>query len=493
MSQSQQTKRKLKLWEALALSLGLVGPTLAMSGNAQGLIDSVGKALPLVFLFGLIGVAFIAYGFIRLTSYYNHTGSAYALVGITIGPKAGFFSGFALLVTYLCFSIGTLSAFGAFTNAFLAALSPDAAHPFQIPWFITVLVGVFFSWLLNNRESRVVARVLMAIEGFGIVLMLILAAVILIHGGHSQAGTAIHHSSIFSLNGVSIEAVMGAVVAAFLSWAGFEACATLGEETDNPKRNIPLALLGSIVLTGALFILMMYVQVIGFGTDTAGLNAFKTSANSLGTLSEQYIGAAYGLLIMFTALMAALACHLSASATASRLLYALARDGFGHRSLATVNSHKQPHNALTVVLLVCTVVNFLSWVSGKPDMGTGTSSLDSYFYFAIIGSICLMITYLMVQFGVIRFILSAKAKIAIWEVIFPILGSAVMLVSLYFNFKGNSDLLSPPFVAVACCFIGLVIIILAPKLAQNIGHSLSKEFTETENQAVELTKQAELS
>ncbi|UZI55139.1 hypothetical protein JMV73_00005 (plasmid) [Klebsiella pneumoniae] len=53
MSHASNKKRSLKLWEALALSLGMVGPTLAMSGNAQGLIDSVGKALPIVFVLGL--------------------------------------------------------------------------------------------------------------------------------------------------------------------------------------------------------------------------------------------------------------------------------------------------------------------------------------------------------------------------------------------------------------------------------------------------------
>jgi hypothetical protein len=45
MSHASNKKRSLKLWEALALSLGMVGPTLAMSGNAQGLIDSVGKGI----------------------------------------------------------------------------------------------------------------------------------------------------------------------------------------------------------------------------------------------------------------------------------------------------------------------------------------------------------------------------------------------------------------------------------------------------------------
>lgn len=471
----QPEGRKLKLWEALALSLGLVGPTLAMSGNAQGLIDSVGAALPLVFVFGLVGVALIAYGFIRLTAYYNHTGSAYALVGITVGPRAGFFSGFALFGTYLFFSIATLGALGAFTNAFLAALQPGVAHPFQLPWIVIALIGSAFAWLLNNRDGRTVARVLMAIEGLGIVLMLVLAAVIIAHGG---AHPGVPHASFFSLKGVGLQAVMGGVVAAFLSWAGFEACATLGEETDNPRRNIPLALLGSIILTGILFVVMMYVQMLGFGTDKAGLDAFKGSANSLGDLGEKYLGTVFGLVMLFTALMSAFACHLSASATSSRLLYALARDGFGHSGFAQLHPRSnQPRNALALVLAVSAIVNLVSWATNKPNMGTGNPAIDSYFYFAIIGSVCLMLTYLMVQVGVIRFILKGQAKIALWEMIFPILGIAVMVISLYYNILGQNSLLSPPFVAFAWCIVGLIIIVLAPGLARRIGQALTAEFT----------------
>ncbi|WP_313685987.1 APC family permease [Pantoea sp.] len=472
MNNAPNKKRNLKLWEALALSLGMVGPTLAMSGNAQGLIDSVGKALPIVFVLGLVGIALIAYGFIRLTRFYNHAGSAYGLVGKTIGPRAGFFSGFAIMGTYLFFSIATLAALGAFTNAFLQALFP-ASH-IEIPWIVTAAVGVIFSWILNSRDGQTVARVLMVIEGVGIVLMLVLAAVIIIH----QPATTEQHASLFSLNGVSFQAVMAAVVAAFLSWAGFEACATLGEETENPQRNIPLALLGSIVLTGILFVGMMYVQTLGFGTSESGLNAFKNSANSLGTLSQTYVGTVFSLCMLFTAMMSAFAANLSAAATSSRLLFALARDGFGHSCFAEVSSKThQPRNALTLVLVVSLLVDVAAWLTGKPSMGTGNSAIDAYFYFAVIGSVCLMITYLMIELGVINFITRMGQNIPKWELLLPVLGIVIMVVSLYYNVVGQEDLFSPALVAFYWCIAGLIIIISAPRLVRNIGLSLSEEFS----------------
>ena len=116
------------------MSVALVGPTLAMSGNGQGLIATVGKAIPLVFLIGLVGVSLVGYSFVRLTRHLNHAGSAYGLVGGTIGPRAGFFSGFAMLGAYVGFSIGTLALTAAFTNAFIAELQPDNENPYQVPW-----------------------------------------------------------------------------------------------------------------------------------------------------------------------------------------------------------------------------------------------------------------------------------------------------------------------------------------------------------------------
>lgn len=467
--------RKLKLWEALIFSVGLVGPTLAMSGNAQGIIASVGKALPMVFILGFVGVLFIAYGFIRLTAYYSHTGSAYGLVGVTIGPRSGFFSGFALFGAYLFSAVSALAAFGAFTNAFLAALTPRSSHPFQLPWIILVFVGVLLSLYLNNKNGRYIARVLVIIEGIGIVLMLILAAVILMKGG---AHPATPRPSLLALHGVGVKAVMGGVVAAFLSWAGFEGCATLGEETDKPKRNIPLALLGSIVLTGILFVLMMYAQLIGFGANPAGFKNFANSSNSLGTLAGQYIGDVFGLCILFTALMSAFACHLSSTAAAGRLTYALARDGFGHRILAQLHEKtNSPRNAIILVLIVCIVINFLSWLSGKPDMGTGSAALNSYFYYAIVGSICMMITYLMVEIGVIGLILRGQIKIPLWELILPVLGIAIMVISIYFNLLGQGNILSPPVIGLIWVGVGLAIILLVPKLARRIGGMLTEEFT----------------
>jgi len=139
----------------------------------------------------------------------------------------------------------------AFANAFVVELQHGRDDPFQLPWLVPVVAGAAFWFLLTGRDVRFLAKILLAIEGVGIVAMVVLSTVIFARGGAAPTGIDF---STFSMSGVSLSAVLSGVVAAFLSWAGFEACTSMGEETNNPRRNIPRALAGTLLLTGALFV-----------------------------------------------------------------------------------------------------------------------------------------------------------------------------------------------------------------------------------------------
>src|SRR5437870_6503144 len=95
-------RRELRFWEAIALSIGIMVPTAAMALNGVAPAGLVGRAVPLAFLFAAIAIGLISYSFVRLTSFFNHAGSTYALAGATLGARAGFFAGRALLPTYSC-------------------------------------------------------------------------------------------------------------------------------------------------------------------------------------------------------------------------------------------------------------------------------------------------------------------------------------------------------------------------------------------------------
>lgn len=472
-------RRSQPFWVALAVSVATVGPTLAMAGNGQGLVSSVGKSIPLVFVIGLVGVALVGYSFVRLTRYLNHAGSAYALVGATVGPRAGFFSGFAMLGAYIGFSVGTLALTSAFANSFLAELQRGAEHPVQVPWLVPVLIAAAGSFVLTGRDARVLAKILLGIEGVGIVAMAVLTAVIFGHGGARPNGI---DWSVFSTSGVSGSAVLGGVVAAVLCWAGFEACASMGEETTDPRHNIPRAITGTLVLTGVLFVVVMFAQTVGFGTDGTGLKSFESSANTLGDLANTYIGEWFSLLVILTATVGAFGCHMATAATSGRMLFAFGRDGFGPKALAHIDSASGgPRRSTWLVVTLGIVANVVCALTGWPPADTGNRAVDTYFVFAVAGSVCLMTCYLLVEVATVWFVAAPRfvvlhggaARIA--GIGLPTIGAAVIVAALWFSVKDAVGWSAAPLLGLYWCAIGFAIAIAASRVAREVGSALAAE------------------
>ena len=111
-------RRELRFWETIALSIGIMAPTAAMALNGTAPASLIGRAVPLAFIFATIGVLLVSYAFIRLSRYFSHAGSVYAFSGVTLGPRAGFFAGWALLGTYLSFTVASTAEAGTFGVAF---------------------------------------------------------------------------------------------------------------------------------------------------------------------------------------------------------------------------------------------------------------------------------------------------------------------------------------------------------------------------------------
>src|ERR671931_4983 len=102
-------RRELRLFEALAISVGIMAPTAAMALNGVAPAGLVGRAVPLAFLFAAIAIALVSYAFVRLTRHFNHAGSAYALTGVTLGPHPGFFTGWAQMGPYAFFTAASIA------------------------------------------------------------------------------------------------------------------------------------------------------------------------------------------------------------------------------------------------------------------------------------------------------------------------------------------------------------------------------------------------
>src|SRR5213082_710766 len=112
-------RSELSLVDAAAFSVGLIGPVGAIGLLGTGAALIIGRAVTLSFVFAVVGVALVAYCFVKLSQHISHTGSVYALVGVTLGPRPGFVAGWALMGAYTAIGCGSTIEMGLFGGKFL--------------------------------------------------------------------------------------------------------------------------------------------------------------------------------------------------------------------------------------------------------------------------------------------------------------------------------------------------------------------------------------
>src|ERR1022692_593070 len=296
--------------------------------NPQGTAGTGGRATPVAFALAFVGGLLVAYTFVRLTQRFHHSGSVYGFVGATIGPRAGVVSGWALSGTYIFYAVTTAMAGGRFASNFLNPLGIWKNPP---TWsgFLLGAIGMAVVWWISITPARSGTRLLLAAEGITVALIVVVIVIVFAKlAGHSAPGGLGVDWSIFKLpSGTPLSTVFLGVVFGFLSFAGFEAAATLGEETRHPNRDIPRAILGVAIFGGVYFFVVTAVEVMGFGTSARGITAFINSTSLIGDLGTAYVASWLGTIITAGAMISAFGCALACTVGASRLTFALATIG----------------------------------------------------------------------------------------------------------------------------------------------------------------------
>jgi len=384
-----------------------------------------------------------------------------------LGARAGFFSGWALLGTYLAFTAASTAEVGLFGQAFFdgTGIWPNAE------WLMISLVAAALIWFVAYGEVRVATRALLTMEGLTVTLIVIVVVVIFarVIAGSAPNGQSFTLSPFTLPSGVGLGTVALAAVFGLLSFAGFEGAASLGEETDNPRRDIPRAIATAVITMGIFYTIVMLAQTLGFGVDKQGTEAFASSSSPLGELSRSYIGPIMADAINFGVMVSAFASALGTATAGSRMLFALCRDGFLSRRLGETSDRTgAPVNALAVVMVIA-IVAFVSQRIG------GVSAVNAFFYPGTIGVLSLLVAYMVTNVGALRFLFLSRRVRAV-EAIVPVIALAILAYVLYANVYPVPDFPFNifPYVVAAWLLLGLGIVLLVPGLARRIGANLAE-------------------
>ena len=417
-------RRQLGTLGTMSISIGVMAPTLAMSITGIRATELLGRAAAWAYVVAALGVGLVAYGFVRLAGEVASAGSVYGFVGYALGPRAGFVTGWALLGTYLVFPAVSITAIAIFGRAFLD--STGIAH--DAPWLPIALAGWAVVGLIASREVRTAARTLLGFELVSVALILVLMAIIVVKvaAGDAPGDQDLNGRFLDLPPGTHVSAIGLAATFGFLSFAGFEAAGSFGEESTHPTRRIPRAIIAAVVFGAVFYVTCVGVQTLGFGTDPAGVKRFASSNAPLGELSRMYVGRGMESTLDLAAIISAVGAGLGCASVCGRMLFALSRDGLLPRPLARVSpATGAPIAGLGFVLALDAALLIGFGIAG-------TAPLDAFFYLATIGTLSLLCMYSLTNIATIVHLTRTQRAI---EVLFPLAGLAVAIYVLYHNVR----------------------------------------------------------
>ncbi len=461
----------LRLWDAIAISVSVLAPGMAMLLNVSGVATTAGGSTPLAFVLGgvaCLALAFVVIGFTRRMA---SAGYAYTYASRSLGKHAGFMAGWLYFFGFICFVPMTMSGVGY--------LATDLLGIGTGWWILFFFIGMVLIVLLSVVRIKVTTRVQL-IVGIATVAVIVLVDLITTAKGgvHGQAAGAFTfgHTLTGGFNGVFYGIILGVT-----SYIGFETAADFGEETAQPRKYIPIAVIVATLFAVVFYVWTTYAETIGYGVGNGA--KFAADPVALQTIANIFIGSWLGTLVLLGGMLSAFIVCVACATAAARTLFAMGREGVLPSAFArTHHRFKTPVNAILTVTVVSILMALLM---GYPlyDSAFGRP-FSNYYFWATVGTLAIIVVYGMLCFGGIVFFYRTRATRR-WNplvhVVVPLVGAAVFGAALYGSiYPAPPGILKwTPYVALVWLVIGIVVLVwlrlTRPESVAQIGSILGEE------------------
>ncbi len=400
-------KKTLNVFDLIVIGIGAVVGTgiftiigSAIVGSADG--AGAGTAVVVSMTLAAIASVFSALSYSEIAAMIPVAGSAYTYTYATMGEFMAWMVGWILMLEY---AIGNITVASAWTGYFVQFLKgfkhilpafvvncplwlrndyrtmyeicnrygwdvhdkmPFMHLPLgiEIPFAVNVpaiaIVLILTVLLIKGvKESTKVATIMVGVN------MFIILSFIVVGAFYVKPENWVP----FAPNG--LEGIFTGAFVIFFAYVGFDAISTAAEETNNPQRDLPIAIMGTLVLCTVMYILVALVL-----TGVVPLNAIDTQAPLAHAM--RFIGNNwYAGLISVGALCALTTVLLIYQLGTTRILFAMSRDNFLPKSLNKVHGKFQTPHVLTwisgLIVIVCALFMDLNISAELCNFGTFTS------------------------------------------------------------------------------------------------------------------------
>ncbi|TRW22555.1 amino acid permease [Flavobacterium zepuense] len=393
-------KRTLTAWSLIALGIGAIIGAGLFVRTATAAAQNAGPSVTIGFIVAAIGCALAGLCYAELSSSIPISGSAYTYTYATMGEFLAWIIGWDLILEY---AVGAATV-GIAWSEYLNNLLVSVLHTDPIPYALShspfqtsalgehgiinlpalFIVGVISLLLIKGTQESAFVNGLIVIVKVAIVILIIVLGWNFInpvnHAEYIPAASTYVDDSGVSHNFGGIMGILGAAGTVFFAFIGFDAVSTAAQETKNPKRDMPIGILGSLAVCTVLYILFAHVL-----TGIATIEDFRTGGKEASVafaINKYMIG--YGWLGNFVtiAILAGFSSVILVMLLGqSRVFYSMGKDGLLPSFFSHLHpKYKTPYKANLVILVI--VGLFAAFIPG--DIVGDMTSIGTLFAFILV-------------------------------------------------------------------------------------------------------------
>jgi len=442
----------LNATDVIAMATATYAPTAALYFNTPVAASFAGSSVPFAFLLATVAMLIVATCMAQLARHQASAGGYYSWIRSALGQRAGFITGWLVLAGSFLVVPGVCAAEGDYVSTILAR------YGVNLNWVIIALVLLALVTVINIIGVRPSVRFGAFILAIELVIVTVLCIVIVAKGGVA-GNTAVPFKPPSGFG-----AAGGAMVFGVLSFVGFEAVTTTGEEASKARRHIPLALFLAVIVGGVFLTFGSYAATIGFGVHNS--SALAGNAAPFDTLAEHFANSGFRLAVDIAGVTSFTASLLLTALAVSRIYYAMARDRLLPPPLARLSARfRTPvlaiaaETALAVVLFVV--------------LGEWVGPMNTYAYLGTVLTFAMVPVYVLILASTVVVFLTVLRHLfnPFLHVVLPVVGAAVMVYPLW-SLSPLGGPQSPPYnylplVVLAYLVAGIVVsLVLRRRLAR---------------------------
>ncbi|WP_299289884.1 amino acid permease [uncultured Mucilaginibacter sp.] len=394
-------KRTLTAGSLIALGIGAIIGAGLFVRTAAAAAQNAGPSVTYGFILAAIGCALAGLCYAELSSSIPIAGSAYTYSYATMGELIAWIIGWDLILEYAVGAATVGIAWSEYLNNLLVNVLGWGAIPYQwchSPFQTSVdgtqngmsnlpaLAIVFILAMLlirGTQESALVNGIIVITKVAIVILIIILGWKFINPANHTpyipEPTKYVDHEGI-SHNFGGVMGILGAAGVVFFAFIGFDAVSTTAQEAKNPKRDMPIGILGSLAICTVLYILFAHVL-----TGMATTEDFRTSgkeASVVFAINKYMIGYGWlGKLVTVAILAGFSSVILVMLLGQSRVFYSMSRDGLLPKVFSEIHPvYKTPYKASWFILIL--VGLFAAFVPG--DIVGDMTSIGTLFAFMLV-------------------------------------------------------------------------------------------------------------